>query len=352
MASTIPLSDSITAAYLPLIVQSANDIARQAYDEAVSTLQKDLKGDANGLKIIFSANTAENVLQIVSHLESEYNRHGYKRKKVLDCLYSFSARVAHYERILDTLAQHHPEYVSLAWGTLKLVFTGIINHHELVERLAQALTDIGNILAQVKLTAELYQTDHMKQAVAALYAYILKFLVSVIPWYKHRLATRLLLSIVSPFNVVYRDTLQQVKNAVDTITALASHANWAELRDVHGVVRDVRGGVDDIDLRLQRLEYGVQQISRHTMNCEQKIDHVLKVGISTKSLVEKQPVGFRDIYCFQQEILVQLSPPIDPEGNLHKQQVLSKNRQRKPGIISAGAAIGIPRECSSQESCR
>lgn len=173
----------------------------------------------------------------------------------------------------------------------------------------------------------------MKHAVAVLYAYILKFFVSVIPWYKHRSATRLLLSIVSPFDVIYRDTLQQVKNAAETINSLASHANRAELRDVHGVVRDVRGGVDDIDLRLQRLEYGVQQISRHAMACEQKIDHVLKVGIATKSLVEKPPAGLRDVYCFQQEILVQLSPPIDPERNLHKQQVLSRNRQKKPGYV-------------------
>lgn len=202
-----------------------------------------------------------------------------------------------------------------------------------MEKLAQALTDISDILAQVKLTAELYQTERMKQAIAALYAYIIKFFLSVIPWYKHRSATRLLLAIVSPFDVVYRDTLQQVKSAADTITTLASHANWAELRDVHGVVRDVQGGVDDIDLRLRRLEYGVQQISRYTMNCEKKIDHVLKVGIATKSLAEKPPVGFRDVYCFQQEILVQLNPPIDPERNLHKQQVLSKNRQKKPGYV-------------------
>ncbi|KAK0625576.1 hypothetical protein DIS24_g11104 [Lasiodiplodia hormozganensis] len=173
----------------------------------------------------------------------------------------------------------------------------------------------------------------MKHAVAALYAYILKFFVNVIPWYKHRSATRLLLSIVSPFDVVYRDTLQHVKNAADTIASLASHASWAELRDMHGVVRDVRGGVDDVDLRLQRLEYGVRQIGRYTMNCEQKIDHVLKVGIATKSLVEKPPAGSRDIYCFQREILVQLSPPVDPERNLHKQQVLSRNRQKKPGYV-------------------
>lgn len=28
----------------------------------------------------------------------------------------------YYGRVFDTLAQHHPEYVALAWGTIKLVF--------------------------------------------------------------------------------------------------------------------------------------------------------------------------------------------------------------------------------------
>jgi hypothetical protein len=35
---------------------------------------------------------------------------------------SFSRRVEHYGKVLDVMVQHHPEYVSLAWGSLKLVF--------------------------------------------------------------------------------------------------------------------------------------------------------------------------------------------------------------------------------------
>ena len=29
----------------------------------------------------------------------------------------------YYGKVLDMLAQHHPEYVALAWGTVKLVLT-------------------------------------------------------------------------------------------------------------------------------------------------------------------------------------------------------------------------------------
>lgn len=34
----------------------------------------------------------------------------------------FSQRVMYYGNIMDVVSQHHPEYVSLAWGAMKFVF--------------------------------------------------------------------------------------------------------------------------------------------------------------------------------------------------------------------------------------
>ena len=42
--------------------------------------------------------------------------------KLYKRIVSFSRRVAYYGNVLDVMVQHHPEYVSLAWGSLKLVF--------------------------------------------------------------------------------------------------------------------------------------------------------------------------------------------------------------------------------------
>ena len=36
-------------------------------------------------------------------------------------LEKLSTRIWYYGQVLDTLAQHHPEYVALAWGSLKFV---------------------------------------------------------------------------------------------------------------------------------------------------------------------------------------------------------------------------------------
>lgn len=37
-------------------------------------------------------------------------------------LVGLSEKLMYYGNIFDVMAQHHPEYVSLAWGTFKLVF--------------------------------------------------------------------------------------------------------------------------------------------------------------------------------------------------------------------------------------
>ena len=41
-------------------------------------------------------------------------------------LVALSERIAFYGQIFDVLVQQHPEYVSLAWGTFKLIFQVIL----------------------------------------------------------------------------------------------------------------------------------------------------------------------------------------------------------------------------------
>lgn len=43
-------------------------------------------------------------------------------KVIRERLRKASEIMLHYGTALDVLAQHHPEYVSLAWGTVKFIF--------------------------------------------------------------------------------------------------------------------------------------------------------------------------------------------------------------------------------------
>ena len=47
---------------------------------------------------------------------------GKAKAKVRLWLSDLSAKILHYDNIFDVMVQHHPEYVSLAWGTFKLLF--------------------------------------------------------------------------------------------------------------------------------------------------------------------------------------------------------------------------------------
>ena len=60
-------------------------------------------------------------MKIVNEAKDEYDRKRHTAK-AWRWLSAFSSRFMYYGAVLDTLAQHHPEYVSLAWGAIKFIF--------------------------------------------------------------------------------------------------------------------------------------------------------------------------------------------------------------------------------------
>lgn len=47
----------------------------------------------------------------------------HQSKKTIKWLLKLSETIVHYGEVLDVFVQHHPEYVALVWGTMKLLFT-------------------------------------------------------------------------------------------------------------------------------------------------------------------------------------------------------------------------------------
>lgn len=60
------------------------------------------------------------VQEEIKKAQGKYNHRS--QGKVRKWLARFSSGVLYYGQIMDVLVQHHPEYVSLAWGTTKLLF--------------------------------------------------------------------------------------------------------------------------------------------------------------------------------------------------------------------------------------
>jgi hypothetical protein len=56
-------------------------------------------------------------------VEATFERYESTRNsRVASWLHRLSRRIHYYGRVLDVMVQHHPEYVSFAWGMMKLLF--------------------------------------------------------------------------------------------------------------------------------------------------------------------------------------------------------------------------------------
>jgi hypothetical protein len=79
------------------------------------------QGNVPGQDWLKEKHTIADVQEEIKKAQEKYNLRS-QGSRVRKWLSRFSAGVLYYGRILDVLVQHHPEYVSLAWGTTKLLF--------------------------------------------------------------------------------------------------------------------------------------------------------------------------------------------------------------------------------------
>jgi hypothetical protein len=76
-------------------------------------------------KWLNGSNTIFDVEKVVISAKEKYEKKSPK-SRAKKWLTTCSSRLMYYSVIMDTLSQHHPEYVSLAWGAIKFVF--IVSH--------------------------------------------------------------------------------------------------------------------------------------------------------------------------------------------------------------------------------
>lgn len=72
-------------------------------------------------KWLNSETTISDVEYAVVSAKQKYEKKSAK-SRARKWLASCSSRLMYYSVIMDTLSQHHPEYVSLAWGAIKFLF--------------------------------------------------------------------------------------------------------------------------------------------------------------------------------------------------------------------------------------
>lgn len=95
-------------------------VDEEAFSRAIQKLKEAL-ADGKVDDVVFTDNTdMKTIMSVVDTNLKKYNSR--KQSKAWKWLRRLSQRVVVYGKVLDVLVQHHPEYVTLAWGTFKLLF--------------------------------------------------------------------------------------------------------------------------------------------------------------------------------------------------------------------------------------
>lgn len=171
----------------------------------------------------------EEVQTTISDIQKQYEAN-VKYVKAGAVLHRFSAVVLHYGKVLDMLSQQHPEYVSLVWGSVKFLLTGVLGHARLVAEYAEALVCIGDVLPRAQLSAALYQNDMMRAAVARLYAQLLRFFRAAVEWYSRSGFERAVNAVFKPFECGLKDVVEKIKTCAELMDKIAESSMRVDQR--------------------------------------------------------------------------------------------------------------------------
>jgi predicted phage tail protein len=155
---------------------------------------------------------------------------------------------------------------------------GVINHAELLEKLSKALVKIGSVLPRTKLNSELYQTTLMKEAVSRLYAYIILFFQRAVKWYNMSSASRAIASIFKPFELDYKDTVEQIKLCSETVDKIASASGRAEVRDMHIMLQLQQEMLSRRDEKLEDMQKQMKDMQHQMNTTTDKVSQILQVA--------------------------------------------------------------------------
>ena len=109
----------------------------------------------------------------------------------------------------------------------------------MTKSLAKGMCQRADSLPRIELVTVLYPTLKMKQAVAELYARIIRFFIRADQWYKESKLLHVLHSFTRPIELRYTDLIDEVESYSRVIDNLASAGAQAEQRDIHLKIQDI-----------------------------------------------------------------------------------------------------------------
>lgn len=201
------------------------------------------------------------------------------------------------------------------------------------------MADIAEILLRVKLSAELYQTDHIRAAISALYAHILLFFKQLASWLNRSKTRKIISAIRSPFKLGLKTSVDEVKRCALILDAAADLASKSEMRSMHVLMHAVfdqlasmQAKFDDLSTSLdKRLEVFARE-SHHQDKYNQMNVGLIRNYSESKPILEEIHLNVLDMkpriidIQFNQAMGI-LKPRNSPLAALRSQQIIARRSQ-------------------------
>ncbi|KAF4542778.1 Nacht domain protein [Lasiodiplodia theobromae] len=205
----------------------------EAYSRAIELYKEAYPNNQTTLSKLQGTYRINDVVEVVAAAKEKYDQRT-KGSKARKWLSYFSSQVTYYGQVLDVLAQHHPEYVSLAWGTMKFVFILVLNHEEMVTELSRAMSEIADVLPRVEIQLDVFKDEKsIRVAVEELYAELIKFLFRTLKWYEQSPWKHAFTAFAAPFKLRFEDLKTKINRHARRIDKLATALSQAKLAAMH-----------------------------------------------------------------------------------------------------------------------
>ncbi|KAF4456029.1 hypothetical protein F53441_1750 [Fusarium austroafricanum] len=238
------------------------DIAQEAFEAVKKHFEQSNSLSSEEKALLERKSSLQDVEKAVSDAFAKYEANN-EASKTRKWLQKASESICHYGTILDVFVQHHPEYVALAWGLMKLLFTSVVNHGETLKLLSKSLYEVAQRLPRIEHLSTLYPTKRMQIALESLYSCMMEFLLIAHSWCNESKFKHIYHSFTRPHELRYNDLLERIATCTKNVNELATVGSQTELRVMHDTQSTK---LNDIISSLQTIEE-TRQAHIDGLNC-------------------------------------------------------------------------------------
>ncbi|OAP55322.1 hypothetical protein AYL99_10295 [Fonsecaea erecta] len=346
----MPVSLDVELYYKGSTNQVENSIVQQAFQEAVQYFCTELTQDEVERRWIAQRTSIADVLAVVQEAQAKYVASKSKHGRLCQLMIQLPERLLFYSRVIDIFVQAHAEYSALAWGAIKFVLLGVIEHAKLFSEISEVLILVGDALAQADFTSKLYPTSFIATAISNLYTYIIIFLQKAVKWYTMSRAHRWVNAIFEPYDIGHKGTVQKIQKCIASLKDTANDAAHAELRGVSQSQKYHQEKLESINKEVREFRIELSAIGIKMASQEKALNNMSHYVSSSHAINNRLLLYVEDGKVAA--ILDELGSGFDAMGRYHACLAVSRKRKAwaHAGKESTLALSTIRRWASSARS--